>query len=96
MPKPIPIANSESPLLVRPRVAWHMLGCGNTRGYQLIASGELETFLDGSARKITVASIHAFIARKLAASGPDGKPVAPRSRKARANSSGADQGRVTA
>lgn len=55
------------PLLVRPRDAWRMLGCGNTRGYQLLASGELESFLDGRSRKITVASIHAYIARRLTA-----------------------------
>jgi hypothetical protein len=45
-----------------------MLGCGNTRGYELLAAGELESFLDGRARKITVESIHNYIARKLAAS----------------------------
>jgi hypothetical protein len=46
-----------------------MLGCGNTHGYQLLASGELQSFLDGRARKITVASIHDLIARRLAAAG---------------------------
>jgi hypothetical protein len=53
------------PLLVRPRVAWKMLACGNTRGYELLAAGELESFLDGGARKITVASIHRYIERRL-------------------------------
>lgn len=57
------------PLLVRPRDAWRMLGCGNTRGYQLLAARELESFLDGRARKITVSSLHAYIARNLAAAG---------------------------
>ena len=46
-----------------------MLGCGNTRGYELLAAGELESFLDGRARKITVASIHAYVARQLADAG---------------------------
>ena len=49
------------PLLVRPGDAWRMLGCGNTRGYSLLNAGELESFLDGRARKITVefnSSIH--------------------------------------
>jgi hypothetical protein len=62
------------PLLVRPRDAWRMLGCGNTRGYQLLAAGELESFLDGRARKITVASIHRFIARRLAAGATEAEP----------------------
>ena len=60
------------PLLVKPRDAWRMLGCGNTRGYELLAAGELDSFLDGRSRKITVASIHAYIARKLTAAGATG------------------------
>lgn len=62
-------ADAVKQLLVRPREAWRMLGCGNTRGYQLIAAGELKTFLDGGARKITVDSIHQYIERKLIAAG---------------------------
>jgi hypothetical protein len=60
------------PLLVRPRTAWLMLGYGNTHGYELLNGGELVSFLDGHARKITVESIHAYIARKLAAAGTIG------------------------
>jgi hypothetical protein len=43
-----------------------MLGCGPTYGYELLERGELESFLDGGARKITVDSIKAYIAKKLA------------------------------
>jgi hypothetical protein len=53
-------------LLVKPRAACRMLACGNTRLYELLAAGELESFLDGRSRKITVASIHRLIARRLA------------------------------
>jgi hypothetical protein len=53
------------PLLVRPRSAWRMLGCGNTRGCELLAAGELDSFRDGRARKITVESIHRYIQRRL-------------------------------
>jgi hypothetical protein len=60
------LPNFTEPLLVRPRDAWRMLGCGNTHGYQLLNAGELESFLDGRTRKITVQSIHRFIARRLA------------------------------
>ncbi len=59
-------AGAVERLLVRPRDAWQMLGCGNTRGYALLKAGELKSFLDGSARKITVESIKDYIARKLA------------------------------
>jgi hypothetical protein len=54
------------PIAVRPAQAWRMLGCGVTRGYQLLNNGELDSFLDGNSRRITVASIHAYIQRKLA------------------------------
>ena len=55
------------PLVVKPKVAWKLLACSNTRGYELIASGELESFRDGRSRKITIESIHQLIARRLAA-----------------------------
>ena len=57
------------PLVVKPKVAWKMLACGNTRGYELLAAGELESYKEGRSRKITVASIKALVARRLAASG---------------------------
>jgi hypothetical protein len=53
-------------LLVKPKVAWKMLACSNTRGYELIAAGELDSFRDGRSRKITVDSIRRYIARRLA------------------------------
>jgi hypothetical protein len=39
---------------------------GNTRLYELLAAGELESFLDGRSRKIIVESIHQYISRRLA------------------------------
>jgi hypothetical protein len=53
------------PLLVRPRCAWKMLGCGNTRGYELLAAGELDSFRDGRSRMITVESIYRYVRRRL-------------------------------
>jgi hypothetical protein len=53
-------------LVVRPRRAKHMLDCGNTRLYQLLKDRELDSFLDGRSRKITVESIRALISRRLA------------------------------
>jgi hypothetical protein len=54
------------PLVVKPKIAWKMLACSNTRGYELLNAGELESFLDGRSRKITVESIRRYIARRLA------------------------------
>jgi hypothetical protein len=53
-------------LVVSPRRAAAMLDCGITRLYELISSGELQSFKDGAARKIVVASIRDYIARKIA------------------------------
>jgi hypothetical protein len=57
----------EGALVVKPRVAWKMLSCSNTRGYELLAAGELDSFRDGRSRKITVESIRRYIARRLPA-----------------------------
>lgn len=54
------------PLVVKPRIAWILLQCSNTKGYELLAAGELESFKEGKSRKITVVSIHRYIARRLA------------------------------
>jgi hypothetical protein len=59
-------AHSElGPLLVRPKCARRMLNCGQTRLYELIAAGELDSFLDGRSRKITVESIYRYVRRGL-------------------------------
>ena len=57
----------DEPLVVSPRRARLMLDCGNTRLYELIAARELQTFKDGKSRKITVASIKAYIVRRIEA-----------------------------
>jgi hypothetical protein len=62
--------SGTEPLVVKPKLAWVMLCCGNTRGYELLAAGELDSYLDGRSRKITVDSIHEYIARRLAALPP--------------------------
>jgi hypothetical protein len=53
------------PLVVRPKGARRMLNCGQTRLYELIAAGELDSFLDGRSRKITVESIYRYVRRRL-------------------------------
>ena len=58
-----------APLVVKPKTAWKMLACSNTRGYELLAAGELKSFLDGRSRKITVESIRRYVARRLAPTG---------------------------
>jgi hypothetical protein len=81
----------DFPLLVKPNVAWKMLSCGNTRGYELLAAGELDSFLDGRSRKITVESIRRYISCRLAVEGATrnaapGEP--PRRRRGRPRKNG--------
>ncbi len=64
--------NHLEPLAVTPRQACVLLGVGNTRLYQLICNGELESYLDGRARRITMRSIHGRIARLLASASATG------------------------
>jgi hypothetical protein len=68
------LPDSEGALVVKPRVAWKMLSCSNTRGYELLAAGELDSFLDGRSRKITVESIRRYIARHLPADAASKEP----------------------
>jgi len=69
------------PLAVTPRQACILLNIGNTRLYELIGSGELESYREGRARRITMRSIRNRIARLLAAAtSPDTKPALPRRR----------------
>jgi excisionase family DNA binding protein len=62
-------STNSDPLVVKPREACRLLACGRTHLYGLLAAKELDAFLDGSARKITVESIHRYIARQLATAG---------------------------
>jgi hypothetical protein len=72
--------SDTAPLVVKPREARCMLACGNTRLYELLAAKELESFLDGRSRKITVESIRRYIARRLAPTVSPTKDREPRRR----------------
>jgi len=54
------------PLVVPPKVAKCLLACGNETLWRLLHEGELESFLDGASRKITLSSIRSYVERKLA------------------------------
>jgi hypothetical protein len=58
--------NNAERLVVSPRHARQLLDTGNTRLYELLAAGELDSFLEGRSRKITVESIQRFIDRRVA------------------------------
>lgn len=64
------------PLAVKPKVACRMLSCGVTRLYELLSAGELQSYLDGRSRLITVESIRVYVARKVAQTKAAPPPVA--------------------
>ena len=74
------LSDWEGALLVKPKVAWKMLACSNTRGYELLNAGELDSFLDGRSRKITVESIRRYIARRFPATAASTGPQPKRGR----------------
>ena len=53
------------PLALPPKDAFAAIGVGVTKGYELINSGDLESFKIGRATRITTASIRAYVARQL-------------------------------
>jgi hypothetical protein len=57
-------------LVVSPRVARRLLDTGNTRLYELLAAGELDSYREGRSRKITMESIRRLIRRRLASERP--------------------------
>jgi hypothetical protein len=72
-PRSISIADVKHPVLLpledrdlRTSEACLALGVGKTKLFDLIAAGEVESYLDGTVRKITGASIVARRKRKLA------------------------------
>ena len=60
------IRAEAAPLAVSVRHTEQMLNATHRRVYELINTGELDSFLLGRARRITTASIHALIARRIA------------------------------
>ena len=61
-------ATPLEPLGVPPKEAFRIISCGITKGYQLIANGELDVYKIGRATRITLDSIRAYVARQVAAS----------------------------
>lgn len=57
---------SVKPLAVTTKDGFQMIPVSVAQGYRLIAAGELEIFKVGRATRITVASIEAYVARRIA------------------------------
>jgi hypothetical protein len=66
-----PIEQTIPQLAVKLKTAGFMIDSGETKVRELIDKGKLDTFLDDGVRKVTVASIHRYIAEKIAANESD-------------------------
>ncbi len=64
---PNPPPSDLAPIVCKPKDARRLLACGQTRLYELLAAGELQSFNDGRSRKILVASIHRYVAKHVSA-----------------------------
>jgi hypothetical protein len=62
------INGDVEPLGVPPKVAFRMIGCGVTKGYQYIGNHDLEIYKLGRATRITLRSVHQLVERLVAAS----------------------------
>jgi hypothetical protein len=54
-------------LVASPNQTMTHIGVGRAKLYELINAGELESYTEGSSRKILWPSIHAYVKRRLAA-----------------------------
>ena len=84
-----PTENPDKPLVVSMAKARVLLDCGHDQIYDLIKARELDSYTEGTRRKITMASIDALIAKRLAANGGEFQrsskcPPPPKKRKAAA------------
>jgi len=65
--KPAQTAMALEPFSVSPREACRLLSIGTTRLYELLADGELQSYVEGNrARRILLQSIRAYIDRRVA------------------------------
>ena len=57
----------ESPLVASPNQVMRAIQVSRKKLYELINTGELESYTEGKSRRITVKSINEYIDRRLAA-----------------------------
>ena len=66
---PVSTQASVTPLAVSPSEACRLLSLSTSRLYQLMRAGELPSYRDGRARRITMTAIQSYIARRVADAG---------------------------
>jgi excisionase family DNA binding protein len=59
--------DSGGPLVTSPNQTMRQLLLSRSKLYELLNSGELESYTEGRSRRITVRSINSYVERRLAA-----------------------------
>ena len=65
------------PLAVSPKEASRLLSVSLSRLYELLRRGALRSYADGCNRRVTMASIHEYVERQLAANDGGWKQIIP-------------------
>jgi hypothetical protein len=63
----VPQLGPNGSLVATPNQTMIFIGVGRAKLYELINSNEIESYVEGSARKILWPSIHDYVKRRLAA-----------------------------
>jgi excisionase family DNA binding protein len=80
------------PLAVPPREAGHMLSLSLSEVYERLRNGELASYVDGRARRVIVASIHAYMTRRLADSANGWRQITPQPPRRRGHRASRERG----
>jgi hypothetical protein len=54
------------PLATSVKAGCRIINCGTTKMFELIKTGEIESYKDGKTRQLVVASLHDYVARRRA------------------------------
>ena len=67
----------QTALAVPPAEAANLLSLSLSEVYERMRAGELQSYQDGRARRVPMASIHDYMARRLAASAAGWQQIVP-------------------
>ena len=73
---------STPPLAVSAKEAARLLSVSVSKLYELLRTGELDSYADGCSRRVTMASIVGYIERRLADNGGGWRQINPQPRQA--------------
>ena len=68
------------PLAVPAKEAARLLSLSLSKLYELLRNNELQSYIDGYTRRVTMASIYGYVDRKLADSGDGWQQITPQPR----------------